>query len=284
MFGRHVSRELSAYRQNELSAARAARVAAHLQRCPTCRAELEEVSFGIRLAEKLPLAPAPEGMWPSIEGGLGPGRAASGPGHSRTWRLAAAAVMFLALAAGAAWYVGLRHPLHLHRAAAGPSEFELATIEAHERRAPGGDAAWELRTSDIASLRSWVNATSGLTADEIPLHRPPEDAGHLRVVGARLARVGSTTTAVIGYEVDAEPVTLATARIEDLRDPPGEGLFSKNVSYRLDSAHGYRVLTWGVGRQAYVMVSGRVDLKGCYLCHTTPERRHLIDGAKIEGD
>jgi hypothetical protein len=79
------------------------------------------------------------------------------------------------------------------------------------------------------------------------------------------------------------PITLATARIEDLRDPPGEGLFSKNVSYRLDAAHGYRVLTWGVGRNAYVMVSGRVDLKGCYLCHTAPERRRLIDRAKLEG-
>jgi anti-sigma factor RsiW len=277
----HVSRDLLAFRQNELSPARAARVAAHLRRCAACRAELEEVDFGIRLAERLPLAPAPDGMWPSIAGALAPGTKVSG--RPRIWRLAFAAVALLAVAASAAWYVGLRHPLDLHRAATGPSEFEIAAIDAHARRGPG-ETGWELRTSDIARLRTWVSASGGLTADDIPIRRPPEDAGHLRVVGARLARFGNATTAVIGYEIDAEPVTLATARIDDLRERPPEGLFSKNVSYRVDSAHGYRILTWGVGRHAYVMVSGRGDLKGCYLCHTTPERRRLIDGAKLGGN
>jgi hypothetical protein len=220
-------------------------------------------------------------MWPSIAGALAPGTKVSG--RPRIWRLAFAAVALLAVAASAAWYVGLRHPLDLHRAATGPSEFEIAAIDAHARRGPG-ETGWELRTSDIARLRTWVSASSGLTADDIPIRRPPEDAGHLRVVGARLARFGNATTAVIGYEIDAEPVTLATARIDDLRERPPEGLFSKNVSYRVDSAHGYRILTWGVGRHAYVMVSGRGDLKGCYLCHTTPERRRLIDGAKLGGN
>jgi anti-sigma factor RsiW len=283
MLGRHVSRELSAYRQNELSPARAARVAEHLRCCAACRAELDEVSFGIRLAEKLPRAPAPEAMWSSIADALATVRTVSRPGRQRAWRLAVAAVAVVAFAAALAWYVGLRHPLDLHRAAAGPSEFELAAIAAHERRTPG-EAGWELRTSDIARLRSWVSASSDLTADDIPVRRPPEDAGHLRVVGARLARVGSATAAVIGYEIDSQPVTLATARIDDLPDPPAEGVFSKNVSYRIDSAHGFRVLTWGVGRHAYVMVSGRVDLKGCYLCHTTAERRRLIDGAMLGGN
>jgi anti-sigma factor RsiW len=281
MFG-HVSRDLSAYRQNELSPARAARVEAHLRRCAACRAELDQVSFGIRLAENIPLAAAPDGMWPSIAGAIVPKPDVSG--RPRTWRLAVAAVAVVAVAAAVAWYVGLRrHPLDLHRAAAGPSEFELAAIDAHARRGPG-ETGWELRTSDIARLRSWVSASSSLTADDIPIRRPPEDAAHLRVVGAQLARVGNATAAVIGYEIDAEPVTLATARIDDLRERPREGLFSKDVSYRVDSAHGYRILTWGVGRHAYVMVSGRGDLKGCYLCHTTPERRRLIDGARLGGN
>lgn len=280
MLSGHVSRDLSAYRQNELPPGRAARVASHLRGCAACRAELEEISFGIRLAERLPVASAPEGMWSSIEDGLGSREKFSRP---RTWRLAAAAVMLLAVAAGAAWYVAVRSPLDLHRASSRPSEFELAAIEAHARRVPA-ETGWGIQTSDIARLRSWVSDSSDLTADDIPIRRPPEDAGHLRVVGARLARVGGATAAVIGYAVDAEPVTLATARIAELPDPPPEGLFSKNVSYRLDSAHGYRVLTWGVGRHAYVMVSGRGDLKGCYLCHTTPERRRLIDGASLGGN
>jgi anti-sigma factor RsiW len=278
MLGRHVSSELSAYRQNELSPARVARVTAHLRRCEACRAELDDVTFGIRLAERLPFATPPEGMWPSIADALAHRRNVSGRRRDR--RLAAAAAAAVAVTGAIAWYMGFRDPLHLHPAASGPSGFELAAIEQHARAA---DAAWDVRTSEIARLRSWVNASSSLTADDIPVHRPPEDARHLRLVGARITRLGEATALVIGYEMDAQPVTLATARIEDLPDPPGEGVFSKNVSYRLDAAHGYTVLTWGVGRHAYVMVSGRGDLKGCYLCHTTPERRRLIDGAKLEG-
>ena len=283
MPGGHVSRDLSAYCQNELPTERAARVAAHLRGCAACRAELEEISFGIRLAERLPVAPAPDGIWSSVADALPSGSTTIGTRRFRGWGLAAAAVALVAVVAGAAWYVILRQPLDLHPAAARPSEFELATIAAHERRVPA-ETGWDLQTSDIARIRSWVKASSDLTADDIPIRRPPEDAGHLRVVGARLARVGGATAAVIGYEMDEQPVTLATARIAELPDPPPEGLFSKNVSYRVDSAHGYRVFTWGVGRHAYVMVSGRGDLKGCYLCHTTPERRRLIDGAKFGGD
>ncbi len=279
MLGGHVSRDLSAYCQNELPPERAARVAAHLRGCAACRGELEEISFGIRLAERLPVAPAPDGVWSSVADALPSGSTVIGPRRFR-WGFAVAAVALVAVVAGAAWYVILRQPLDLHPAAARPSEFELATIVAHERRVPA-ETGWDLQTSDIARIRSWVKASSDLTADDIPIRRPPEDAGHLRVVGARLARVGGATAAVIGYEMDEQPVTLATARIAELPDPPPEGLFSKNVSYRVDSAHGYRIFTWGVGRHAYVMVSGRGDLKGCYLCHTTPERRRLIDGAKF---
>jgi anti-sigma factor RsiW len=281
MLGGHVSRELSAYCQDQLSPERSARVAEHLRDCAACRAELEEVSFGIRLAERLPVAPAPDGIWSSVADGFASEGSAVGARRFRAWGLAAA--VLVAVAAGVAWYVILRQPLDLHPAVAGPSAFELATIAAHEERGPG-ETGWELRTTDIARLRSWVRASSDLTADDIPIRRPSEDAGHLRVVGARIARVGDATAAVIGYEMDAERVTLATARIDDLSDPPAEGVFSKNVSYRIDSAHGYRVLTWGVGRHAYVMVTGGGDLKGCYLCHTTPERRRLIDGARFGGN
>lgn len=280
MLGGHVSHDLSAYCQNELPPERAARVAAHLPGCAACRMELEEISFGIRLAERLPVAPAPDAIWSSVAGALASGSTSVGPRRLWAWGLAAAAVVLVAVAAGAAWYVILRQPLDLHPAAARPSEFELAAIAAHESRVPA-ERGWDLQTSDIARIRSWVKASSDLTADDIPIRRPPEDAGHLRVVGARLARVGRATAAVIGYEMDEQPVTLATARIAELPDPPPEGLFSKNVSYRVDEAHGYRILTWGVGRHAYVMVSGRGDLKGCYLCHTTPERRRLIDGARF---
>ena len=70
MFGKHVTKQLSAYAHGELAAAEAERVAAHLGGCAACRAEFTEVKFGIRLAESLPTVSAPAALWDAIETAL----------------------------------------------------------------------------------------------------------------------------------------------------------------------------------------------------------------------
>jgi hypothetical protein len=70
MFGRHVTKFLSAYAHGELSAGQTERVAAHLGTCARCREEFEEVKLGIRLAECLPSASAPASLWEGIESAL----------------------------------------------------------------------------------------------------------------------------------------------------------------------------------------------------------------------
>src|SRR5258708_18141960 len=67
MFARHVSQELSAYCNGELSAAATRRVAEHLIGCQRCRPEFEEISFGVRLAERLPFVPAPDSLWAALQ-------------------------------------------------------------------------------------------------------------------------------------------------------------------------------------------------------------------------
>jgi hypothetical protein len=149
-------------------------------------------------------------------------------------------------------------------------------MEEHNRRV-GGLARWEIETTEIPQLRSWVHAESGLSAS-IPEERPVEDAQQLRLVGAKVIEVGGTRAAVIGYAMDSQPVTLATARLEDLREAPQQHRFSKEIAYRYDADHGTKVLTWGADGQAYVMVSSLAGFgqQGCFLCHTAPERRSLI--------
>lgn len=279
MFRRHVVRELTAYRQNELPPLRARRVGEHLAGCAACRRELDEISFGIRLAEKLPAAEAPESVWASVRDAL------DRPSRPRLLPravLAGATVAVALAAAGLAWYFALREPLRVTETAGPVSRLEAVAIEEHLRRIQGR-IDWQIRTADLARLRRWVGESSGLSADEIPIDRPPEDAGRLRIVGARLARVDGATAAVIGYEMDSEPVTLATARLGDLRDAPHVAPFSKDVRYRLDRAHGYKVVTWGVSHKAYAMVSRLPGYgqTGCFLCHTAPERRRLIDSAVV---
>ena len=279
MFRRHVVRELTAYRQNELTPPRARRVGDHLAGCAACRRELDEISFGIRLAEKLPATEAPDSVWLSVRDALD-----RSPRHRFPHRavLVGATVAAALVAAGLAWYFALREPLRVTETAGPVSRLEAAAIEEHLRRSQG-HIDWQIRTTDLAQLRRWVSESSALSVDEIPVDRPAEDAGRLRIVGARLVRVDGATAAVIGYEMDSEPVTLATARLGDLRDAPHVAPFSKDVRYRLDRVHGYKVVTWGVSHKAYAMVSSLPGYgqTGCFLCHTAPERRRLIDSAKV---
>jgi ferric-dicitrate binding protein FerR (iron transport regulator) len=67
MFARHVYRDLSAYCLGDLPPGEMRRIADHLARCARCRKEWEEIHFGVLLAQSLPRAAAPEGLWNRIE-------------------------------------------------------------------------------------------------------------------------------------------------------------------------------------------------------------------------
>lgn len=286
MFERHVSEKLSAYLHGQLGADKARRVAEHLARCEKCSQELAEIKVGADFAGSLGGANAPDALWTSIERKLND---ASSPTLAQrfTWAWpnwgrvsTAAAVLVLAVGAALLWYFQLRQPLHVTVAAAAPSEFESAAIHTHELQA-GKDWRWDFATQDIRELREWLRLASGLHAS-IPSQRLPEDAGRLKLVGVKLVEAGGARAAVIGYEVDSQPVTLLTARVRDLHQKIGEGFLSKDIRYRGDvhpTGRGeLKAFTWEASGQAYVMVSElpRFGERGCILCHTTPERRALI--------
>jgi putative zinc finger protein len=281
VFDRHVSRDLSAYRDGQLPPARSRRVEEHLARCGDCRRALDDISFGMRLATRLPLSEAPDSVWPALRDRLERPSARRSPARLLVPAAALSGAVLLALV----WYVALRNPLHVTQNDRPPSRLETIAIEEHLRRLTG-ESEWQIRTSEIPRLRQWVRDSTPMTADEIPVERAPGDDRRLHIVGARLARVGGAAgavAAVIGYEVDSEPVTLATARLNDLPDPPDAAVFSKDVRYRFDPAHGYKVVTWGVAHKAYAMVSRLPGYGqgGCMLCHTAPERRQVIESATV---
>ena len=66
MFAQHVSRQLSAYINEELSAETRERVAQHLISCANCRMKFEEVRFGSRMAAQIQLIEASDLLWPAI--------------------------------------------------------------------------------------------------------------------------------------------------------------------------------------------------------------------------
>src|SRR5690348_11922024 len=59
MFGKHVTRHLSAYHHQELTDGEKLRVERHLQGCPKCRTAYEEIQLGARLASVLQVSTAP---------------------------------------------------------------------------------------------------------------------------------------------------------------------------------------------------------------------------------
>src|ERR1700693_1867518 len=85
MFAKHVSSLTSAYCHDELPPERSRRVAEHLISCLRCRAEFEEIKFGVKLAEQLPLLPAPDALWSEIENALD-SHALPARSHDR-WRI-----------------------------------------------------------------------------------------------------------------------------------------------------------------------------------------------------
>ena len=67
MFGKHVSKDLSAYCHGELTPHDASVVAEHLIGCQQCRAEFEEIKLGVKFAERLSEFAAPDSLWNDLE-------------------------------------------------------------------------------------------------------------------------------------------------------------------------------------------------------------------------
>ncbi len=285
-FSRHSGDLLSAYCQGELPPAEARAVARHLEVCESCRRECEEIRLGIAVAENLAVLPAPASLWAGVESALGAEKQPTALAAWLAWRPGraafAAAAMVVLLSAAAVWYTRWRAPVRLVAAASAPSSLEQAALHQHFVLASGGEQL-DYFSSQPADLRRWVRQQSGLSAGLANLEGTPE-AASFQPVGARIIRVGGVQTAVVAYRVDARHVTIVTARLSDLNDAPAVGMFSKNVSYRDLPEQNLKVLTWGSGGQAYVMVSGLAGFgtQGCFICHADKERRRVIRNVRPE--
>ena len=67
MLSRHVTKDISAYCHDELSAVDARQFNEHIMACAKCRAQFDEIKLGIQLAEQLPTYTAPANLWSDLE-------------------------------------------------------------------------------------------------------------------------------------------------------------------------------------------------------------------------
>ena len=133
----HVSKNLSAYCHGELPDEESRAVAEHLIGCQSCRQEFEEIKFGVKLAEQLPLASAPASLWSEIEAALerAPQSGSERPKSTRLfpfigWKplATACALLLLMLAVGMIWYYNTRQ-----QPGAVPQVVEGGTPQTHEQ-------------------------------------------------------------------------------------------------------------------------------------------------------
>jgi predicted anti-sigma-YlaC factor YlaD len=74
MFGRHVTRGLSAYHDDELTVPEKMRVEAHLKTCSHCRAADQEIRLGAQFASALQVSSAPDSTWDALSTPPAPAR------------------------------------------------------------------------------------------------------------------------------------------------------------------------------------------------------------------
>ena len=124
MFSNHVTNELSAYWNGELSVERNREVAEHIIACTRCRSEFEEIKLGVKLLEQLPLETAPSEMWSKIESAMRQPTIQPRP-RARFWQpqFAAIAAGLIAVILIGVWLLLRDRPIQ----PAGPS-WQVATL------------------------------------------------------------------------------------------------------------------------------------------------------------
>jgi len=103
-FTRHISRQLAAHLDGQLAPPQARQAEIHLRECSLCRAECEQVRWGMQIIEHLPLVEAPAALWPWIEAAF-EARQRRQTHTVLWWRWALAATVMLALAVAVYWVV-----------------------------------------------------------------------------------------------------------------------------------------------------------------------------------
>lgn len=298
MLRRHVSRKLSTYLHGELPRPEAEKVAGHLAQCAPCRRELEMIRAGVSLAQSLSPVEAPETLWQEIEQkvealehrawALERGRLRLPPWwrwrRGLIWGMRATMTFALLLVAlGAVLFRFVANPaVELRLAKGEATEFEVAACQAHLLRTRG-ELPLDVESTTAHALHSWVRRHTGLSADVPSELRPAEDGSRFRLVGAKSIQAAGVGAALVAFEVDSRPITLLTARLKDLKNPPQVGESTKRVSFRFDSERGWKVLTWARDGQAYSMVSDLPEYgqQSCMFCHTETWRRQRIRGLRV---
>ncbi|HEX2445098.1 MAG TPA: zf-HC2 domain-containing protein [Vicinamibacterales bacterium] len=277
MFQRHVLDDLAAYTEGRLDPRRADRVRIHIAECEDCRGALDAVQRARRMLEALPAVAMPPGDAEKLTAALR--RAGKRPRHVSPGLVAAAAALVMAVG-GASYFLlaGIGPDLITE---AGPAGLTPLASDLHQRL-EAGNLDLDFESTDPARVRAWQRARR---APETSLAQPLVRAGWpaIRVRGAAVVDADGAAASVVAYEVDGRPVTLVTAREDDVPERPAGAWLAKRVYVSRD-ARGRSSLAWTTGGQTYAIVSTLpgVGQTACLVCHADQKFRERLDRAVFE--
>jgi hypothetical protein len=165
MFSKHVTKDISAYCNGELSNEESKQFAEHIIACAKCRAKFEEVKLGVKLAEQLPQLAAPDHLWRELAplldrpGAVQPLRGADV--LSRQLRTAAAIALFLL----GSWGVWLVYNDHVNQILAAKRAWRVKRLDGAptvgtERISKNGELAVGEWLETDANSRAQIDVSS----------------------------------------------------------------------------------------------------------------------------
>ena len=206
------------------------------------------------LARQLCPVTAPDSLWSRIHEQRRPLRVCPHPWTA--WSIAAAALLLLS--AGLAWRLG---------ATRDPSA-DLESLAGQELRGiADGTGKIDFRSDDPEEIRNWIKAR--LDVDVRPLDQPVPGMGVVRLLGARIVRLGSSSVVAIGYRVGDD---FAAMLVTDGRGRLPGVAAQGHTSLQVRSSGNAQLYSWSQGSRDYAIAFNgtKSTRQPCLLCHADP--------------
>ena len=180
-----------------------------------------------------------------------------------------------ALALTAIIFILSTRPASTPRLFSGQKLAEFA-VDTHRQYAQG-NLALDVHSYSELMLNEWLKAKA-----PFPLAMPvsPAASGEerpYRLEGAQLVPVGSKTAVYIAYQMQTRPVSLIVAPDSVAGASGGVEANFKKVTFHYRTVEGYKVVTWSLHGNTYVLVSqeGNNTQRSCMVCHSAMRDRDL---------
>lgn len=157
-----------------------------------------------------------------------------------------------------------------------PEKLAEFAVDTHRQYAQG-NLALDVRPDSELMLNEWLKAKAPFSLSMPVSPMASGEERPYRLEGARLVPVGSKTAVYIAYQMQTRPVSLMVAPESVAGASGGVEANFKKVTFHYRTVEGYKVVTWSLHGNTYVLVSqeGNNTQRSCMVCHSAMRDRDL---------